>query len=390
MSPKNDTIKLSALNPGEQVTENLFIDKDLIFLEKGMTPTTEDLQLLKKWKLEDFYIKSYTQSEKKFSLYFNEQIKGFRDFTREFLAELKEFYEAVQLSYKLNMPNYDKYFTKLLNFYQNPNNYFSFYVNTDVNSSTYEGVALLTAFNAIMLGTRMNLKQDELKQLFYAACFADIGFQRKSEKTVMEQASAYSKDKYNFPLDLTEQLAFHVKLSCQILQKEMKASKELIYLVLTHHEYLDKSGALGIGTQTITPVAQILTLAHEYVYLTSEFLKSFRPPALPTNAMLLLLKHKERYDETILKNFFSVNSFFPPGEVLMLDNQQIGISIKATYRYPKRPIIELITQPKRGNSSRTETINLAEETLKVIALLDKPQLRYKLIRIVYSQISQHN
>ncbi|BBM88930.1 hypothetical protein COTS27_00617 [Spirochaetota bacterium] len=382
---KDDLIKTEELAVGAHYDMNLFIGEDCIFLEKDMPIEEQDITLLKKWKLDNLYTKSYLQSERKFNFYFREQIKEFRNFSRCFLNDVGEFYETIRLNYSLTMPDFDKHFDTILTFYRNPANFFSFYANSELRSEKYEEIALLTAFYVIMLGTRLNLKEADLKLLFYAAIFADIGFQKKSELSILEEYKS-SGTPPKFSIEDNDYLNSHIKASCSILKEKLSAPSELVYLVLTQHIHLDKSSPLKLPPDKITFLARIFSLSHNFVYLFADFLKPFRPPALLANAVLTLLKHKERYDNKVLKNFLTVNSFFPPGQLLLLEDKKVAVSIKATYRDPKRPIVEVIKNPKKIGVSDTETINLAEENLKIIALIDSPKIRQKSIRSIYAKI----
>ncbi len=373
--------KVKEIKDSEEFSLNAFVGEGNLLCTQGMSLHTDEIALLEKWKIETIQLSDYLESERKFIHAFIENYSEYKKVLRNFTKDLEHFYNSISEEHKIVFPNFDEHFLKIYEIFDTPTNYIVFYIHTKIKGKNYEQVAILTAFYSVFIAMRLNLAKSEIRKCFYISILIDLGFLRRSEESFLRKDKEKKISRENFDF-----LNFHIQYGLNIAKEIENIPRDYLYYILTHHEYLDGSGLNKISGEKIKLISKIVTVAHEYVYVTSSFLQNCFPPLRLANGLIFLLRHKNRYDSEVLKAFISVMSFFPPGEILLLENNRYAVSIKPNRRDPLKPLVEVVSNANRSLLRETETVNLIEENIQVSGLIDDEKLRKNIINSIYRRI----
>jgi putative nucleotidyltransferase with HDIG domain len=123
------------------------------------------------------------------------------------------------------------------------------------------------------------------------------------------------------------------------LVKGMDISENVSNIICLHHEYYDGSGyPNGIKNGQIPYEAQLVGLVNFYERLCSPI--NMQESVTSHEALSMLYRrHKKRFEPVLLKNFVQFMGIYPPGSIVGLSDEKIGIIIKVFSNAPLRPLI---------------------------------------------------
>ena len=128
------------------------------------------------------------------------------------------------------------------------------------NIETWEHSVLVTKY-AVMLGLRLGLSQEEIKQLRMGSLLHDIG-KIGIKDDILLKPSTLTEDEY-------DQIKKHPEIGAQVLEP-VKALEFIIPIVLHHHEHYDGQGyPQGLRGEKIPLAARIVSLADAFEAMTS-------------------------------------------------------------------------------------------------------------------------
>ncbi|GAB6154099.1 hypothetical protein JCM17380_28490 [Desulfosporosinus burensis] len=128
------------------------------------------------------------------------------------------------------------------------------------NLETWEHSVLVTKY-AVMLGLRLGLSQEEIKQLRIGSLLHDIGKIGISDDILLKP-STLTEDEY-------DRIKKHPEIGAQILEPA-KALDSIIPITLHHHEHYDGQGyPRGLRGEEIPLAARIVSLADAFEAMTS-------------------------------------------------------------------------------------------------------------------------
>jgi putative nucleotidyltransferase with HDIG domain len=232
--------------------------------------------------------------------------------------------------------------------------------------------ALNVAVLALILGKELGLPREAMRILGTAALLHDIGTLELPEH-ILHRSHAPGT---------TEQsvLRQHVAHSLAI-GKKMGLLREELQVIYQHHEYVDGSGyPKGTKGDGIATLAKVLSVANDYDNLCN------RPnPAdslSPHEALSLMYgRHRARYEAGPLNVFIRCLGVYPPGSLVLLSNDVVGMVIAINASKPLRPVV-LIYDPDVPKSdavvldleqdpdfSVAQCLKLAQVPLKVLEYL---------------------
>lgn len=213
----------------------------------------------------------------------------------------------------------------------------------DIKSDEYyrQEHSVNVAVLSIMMGTKLGLKEDELKLLAMGALMMDIGFHDIDNKF-------YDHKK---PLSAEQWLIVmrHPEFSYKHVKENTTSNAHIKAIILQHHERMDGSGyPRGIKGDKINRLAKIIMVADVYDAMTSD--RKFRN-AYPHHEVIeyILANAGRLFDFEIATILSRTVVPYPVGSYVRLSNNQKGVVLKNDPLNPLRPLVRTFGVSKYTN-----------------------------------------
>ena len=233
--------------------------------------------------------------------------------------------------------------------------------------------ALNVSVLAMLLAREVGVPAEDIRQLGIGCIFHDIGKTDIPDR-VLQKTEPYSRAERN----LIEQ---HCTYG-EPIGLRLGLSAKAMDIVRQHHEHMDGSGypAHLKGAQ-IAPLARLVAIVNEYDNLCNQ-----HNPAdslSPHEALSqLFTQQRGQFEITSLNLFIRCMGIYPPGTVVRLSDETLGMVVSVNSAQPLRPWV-LIYDPAIPKDEAT-IIDLQHETTLHVAASLKPA---QLSREVYAYLS---
>ncbi len=201
----------------------------------------------------------------------------------------------------------DNLLTKLVDL--NSNEY------TDFNHTT--NVTMLS----LMLGKAVGIAGESLKVLATGALLHDIG------KIDVPAAIKLKTTE----LTSAEQAIFrkHPAAGRNLVDRVRTMHREITNIIEQHHEFLDGSGyPNNLRANQLSKMVRLVAITNLYDNLCNP--PDVNAAMTPKNALAILYKHYEgRLDATLVARLIEILGVYPPGTVVQLNDEQLGLVISA-------------------------------------------------------------
>ncbi|MHC1790237.1 HD-GYP domain-containing protein [Solidesulfovibrio sp.] len=195
------------------------------------------------------------------------------------------------------------------------------------------GHSLNVTVLALMTGKSAKLSPDEMNLLGLGAFLHDIG-KSKIEKKVLKKLTPFTKAEQ-------ELLKLHPSYGLDIVGKLSNFPVQASKIIHQHHEHNNGAGyPLGLKGGAISKLSMITIIANIYDTLCN--------PIDPTKALLpyhalslIFTKYKCFVDSQLFTYFVRSVGIYPPGSVVQLSNDAIGMVISVNSINPLKPSILL-------------------------------------------------
>ncbi len=186
--------------------------------------------------------------------------------------------------------------------------------------------ALNVSVLSVCLAREYNLKKEHLNMVGLGAILHDIGLCKIPEKILRNRGE----------LTKAERMAReHHCYYGEEIGKEADLPEGVLNIIYQHHEHFDGTGyPQGLNGSEITKLAQLVAIVNRYDNLCN--------PINPENAMTpsealahMFSKESKLFSPSILQKFIRFMGVYPPGTVVGLSNDHIGMVIKVN---PSNPL----------------------------------------------------
>lgn len=228
--------------------------------------------------------------------------------------------------------------------------------------------SLNVAVIAMMIGQAKGYSAEKLKALSFAALFHDMGKVKIPTAIIRKQAP------------LTEPEANYLKLHTKYgldLANQIEGFPETAKVVIAqHHELRDGSGyPKGLQGDEINEFAQIIIVANAFDNLCHPPVASEQK--IPHAALSHLYKNcKHLYKEENLNILIKFMGVFPPGTVVQLSNNMVGLVISVNASKILFPNV-LVYDPSVPRT-QAPIIDLASKDLRIINAIHPSKLPEKI------------
>ncbi len=217
---------------------------------------------------------------------------------------------------------------------------------------------------SLMLGRAINLSEEDLKTIGVGALLHDIGKSEITGRVLLKRDALNNAE--------MEVLKTHVRIGVS-MGKTMGVSVPVLQVIAAHHEFLDGTGyPSGLKEAQIPIAARIVCLANAYDEMCNhlDVTKSITPHEALS---ILFSKQRNRFDATVLQNFIKLLGVYPPGTVVRLSNDMLGMVMTINTSNPTRPGVMLYDSDVPKESAITLDLS-AEPDISISKALRPSQL----------------
>jgi len=200
---------------------------------------------------------------------------------------------------------------------------------------TYDDYTYAHSVNVAILsctiGFGLNLNQDQLVDLVFAALLHDIG-KTKIPEDILNKPTHLSQEEFAL-------VKTHPMESYQMIENRLDISSMVKNAVLSHHENHDGSGyPNGLSEYNIALLARIIHVTDAYDALTSQ--RPYKLPYSPFAALEILEGGRgTQFDPILVDAFERYVPIYPKGTEIILADGTRGLVIENSGEHNKRPVI---------------------------------------------------
>lgn len=179
--------------------------------------------------------------------------------------------------------------------------------------------ALNVTMLALMLGREARLTQCEMQELGLGTLLHDMGKERVPSQILLKKTPWTSAER-NFYNQ-------HVVYGVEMAEKLSNLPNGALEVIALHHELLDGSGFPGgLTGRRIGPLARIAAIANAFDNACNRVNPAdSMTPAQALSAMFK--KDREKYDPELMQLFVRCLGVYPPGSIVRLNNEAIGLVV---------------------------------------------------------------
>lgn len=181
---------------------------------------------------------------------------------------------------------------------------------------------------AMMLASEMKCDATQIKSIGMAGLFHDLGKVNIPDK-ILNKTEALSKPEQNF-------FELHAQYGVEVGQKA-GLSKAILEVIAHHHEHIDGSGyPQKLKGDAIRLPTRIVTIANVYDNLCNHI--DPNKSLTPHEALSTMYAHRRaQFDPAVMATMIKSLGVYPPGTIVRLSNEAIGLVMNVNVGKPLRP-----------------------------------------------------
>ncbi|AQW58493.1 HD-GYP domain-containing protein [Vibrio owensii] len=228
--------------------------------------------------------------------------------------------------------------------------------------------SLNVAVIAMMIGRAKGYSAEQLKALSFAALFHDMG-KIKIPTAILRKQTPLSEPESNY-------LKLHTKYGLDMANQIEDFPESAKTVIAQHHELRDGSGyPEGLKGDEIDELAQVIIVANAFDNLCHTPIASEQK--IPYTALSHLYKNcKHLYKEENLNILIKFMGVFPPGTVVQLSNNMVGLVISVNASHLLFPNV-LVYDPAVPRT-QAPIIDLASKDIKIVNAIHPSKLPEKI------------
>ncbi|ABU72534.1 HD-GYP domain-containing protein [Vibrio campbellii] len=228
--------------------------------------------------------------------------------------------------------------------------------------------SLNVAVIAMMVGRAKGYSAEQLKALSFAALFHDMG-KIKIPTAILRKQTSLSEPESNY-------LKLHTKYGLDMANQIEDFPDSAKTVIAQHHELRDGSGyPEGLKGDEIDELAQVIIVANAFDNLCHTPIASEQK--IPYTALSHLYKNcKHLYKEENLNILIKFMGVFPPGTVVQLSNNMVGLVISVNASHLLFPNV-LVYDPAVPRT-QAPIIDLASKDIKIVNAIHASKLPEKI------------
>ena len=211
--------------------------------------------------------------------------------------------------------------------------------------------ALNVGVLCLMVGKEFDLSEDELHMLALGAVFHDIGELNVPGKILLKRPNLTASERDSYRQ--------HPRFGKDMVRKFSCFPKPSLDMIYQHHERLDGSGyPMGLkGKEAISLFSRIVMVVDRYDDLCND--PDIEKRLTPSEALShLFVKQKTVFWSEAVVALVRVLGVYPPGSIVLLSDESIGMVVNINAKNRLRPLILLYRED--GSSEQEAILDLEE------------------------------
>ncbi len=217
---------------------------------------------------------------------------------------------------------------------------------------------------SLMLSKAAELDAEAMHQVGLGAILHDMGKAEIPYKVIAKTE----------PLTKPEQhlLEMHCEFGVKLANK-MGLSKDVFSIIMQHHECMDGSGYPNkLCGEQIALSARVVAVVNAYDNLCNPV--NIANAVTPSEALAQLFAFKRgKFDDRLLKLFIKRLGIYPPGSLVQLSNEMLGLVVSVNSQQPLKPNV-LVYDPTIPKEDALIVCLESEPELKVVKSVRPAQL----------------
>ena len=204
----------------------------------------------------------------------------------------------------------------------------------------------------LMVGKEFDLTEDELRMLALGAVFHDIGELNVPGKILLKRPHLTPSERDSYRQ--------HPRYGKDTIRKFAGFPKQSLAVIYQHHERLDGSGyPMGLkGEDAISLFSRIVMVVDRYDDLCND--PDVEKRLTPSEALShLFVKQKATFWSQAVVALVRVLGVYPPGSLVLLSNESIGMVININLKNRLRPLVLLFNEERP--SDQPDILDLEED-----------------------------
>ncbi|WP_319240088.1 HD domain-containing phosphohydrolase [uncultured Propionivibrio sp.] len=217
---------------------------------------------------------------------------------------------------------------------------------------------------SMMLSKGLGLSEEQAHSLGVGALLHDIGLAEIPERVLKKRPDEYTKPERDLR-------AMHCEFGVR-LGKKLGLPPGILAIIFQHHEMADGSGyPTGALVDKIAFPARIVSLVNFYDNLCNP--TDLAQALTPHEALSFMFgQRRTKFDAAILQQMIRCLGVYPPGSIVSLSNDVVGLVLSVNPTKPLRPWI--MAYDAKVPKEEAILLNLEQETELVIAKALRPAL----------------
>ncbi len=204
---------------------------------------------------------------------------------------------------------------------------------------------------AIAFGRYLGMSENELEKLGLCGLLHDVGKMRVP-LPILNKPGALTPKEFNM-------IRAHTVHGRNLLLSTPGIFDAVVDVAYTHHERMDGMGyPRKLPQEKISRYSRIIALVDAYDAMTAERCYA---PAVPTTQALknIYQSRGTHFDEKLALEFIKSVGLYPPGTIVQLRNEMVGIVLEVSQQYRHLPKVILV---KKGEEplAQEKVVNLAD------------------------------
>lgn len=217
-----------------------------------------------------------------------------------------------------------------------------------------------------VLAKHLQLPADVIEQLATGALLHDIG-KIKVPDAILHKPGKLTEAEFQLMRD-------HVVFSREILQQVPGLSPISLDVAAAHHERLDGRGyPLGLSGEQISLYARMIAIVDTYDAITAK--RVYKEGMTCLAALKILRKDSgSHFDTELVNRFISAVGIYPPGTLVRLNSQKIGLVTETNWDDATKPKLKTFYHAKFQRYLELQELDLASNKVEdAIEAIVKPE-----------------
>lgn len=197
----------------------------------------------------------------------------------------------------------------------------SLMVNSNKEEQNFYSHCLNVSVLSMLLAEKMGLSETEIEAVGMGALFHDIG-KLKIPSQITRKKTGFTQPELNL-------LKMHPRYGIELINLTKIFPESAKVIILQHHEYADGTGyPSGLMGEQIDKLSRIVSVVNEFDNLCHP-LDEIKARTPHHALSLMFTQMKTKFHHETLAAFIRLMGIYPPGTIVQLSDQRIGMVMSA-------------------------------------------------------------